>query len=442
MKLSKFGERFCRRIGIGELMDDLGRALDGNRTLLMLGGGNPSHIAPVQVLFRKRMEDILACSGEFERTIGDYDPPQGCRLFIEALVDLFRKEFGWSIGPQNIALTNGSQNSFFFLFNMFAGRSGGQRRRILLPLTPEYIGYADVGLEGDIFRAVRPEIVRLDEHMFKYRVDFRRVSIRADVGAVCVSRPTNPTGNVLTDDEIDALRQMTLKAGVPLILDNAYGTPFPNIIFENVRPVWDPNMIVCMSLSKLGLPALRTGIVVADEQIIQVISRMTAVMSLAPGSLGAALALEMVRSGEIVRISRETIRPFYEQKARRALAQLEAEMSGVPFAVHKPEGALFLWLWFEGLPIRCEELYQRLKARGVLVVPGHYFFPGRQDEWRHRHECIRVTYAQDDAVVERGLAIIADEVRKVWCRGRLAERKTCRGGAERVAPDQKPQNHA
>jgi len=414
MEISEFGKRFSGKIGISELMDDLGSALQGDRSMLMLGGGNPSHIPAVQALFRQRMEQILADPGEFERAIGDYDSSQGDRPFIEALVGLFRNEFDWDIGPQNIALTNGSQNSFFFLFNMFAGRLGGERRkRILLPLTPEYIGYTDVGLEDDFFLAARPGIERIDEHVFKYHVDFDRVAVTDDIGAVCVSRPTNPTGNVLTDDEIAALRRMTAGAGVPLIIDNAYGTPFPNIIYEDVRPAWDPNTIVCMSLSKLGLPALRTGIVVADEEIIRLVSRMTAVFSLAPGSLGAALALDMVRSGEITRISREVVRPFYEQKARRAVAQLKDEMAGLPFAMHKPEGALFLWLWFEGLPITCAELYERLKARGVLVVPGHYFFPGLQDDWRHSNECIRVTYAQDDTVVEQGLAIIADEVKKV-----------------------------
>ncbi len=418
MELSDFGNRFRGKIGISELMDDLGQALEGDRSMLMLGGGNPSHIPAVQALLRKRMEHILARPGEFERVVGDYDTPQGARLFIEALVELFRREFGWKIGPENIALTNGSQNSFFYLFNMFAGRFGGDRlRRVLLPLTPEYIGYADVGLEDDFFRAARPEIERIDEHVFKYRVDFDRVAVSDDVGAVCVSRPTNPTGNVLTDDEIGTLGRMAAAGQAPLIIDNAYGTPFPNVIYEDVQPVWDANTVVCMSLSKLGLPALRTGIVVADEAIVRVISRMTAVFSLAPGSMGAALAFDMVRSGEITRVSREIIRPFYERKARRAVAQLTDEMSGLPFAVHKPEGAIFLWLWFEGLPVTSSELYERLKTRGVLVVPGHFFFPGLQDDWRHRDECIRVTYAQDDAVVEQGLSIIADEVRKVYAGG-------------------------
>ncbi len=418
MELSDFGRRYSGKIGISELMDDLGSALVGDRSMLMLGGGNPSHIPEVQALLRKRMEAMLATPGEFERVVGDYDTPQGATHFVEALAELFQREFGWDIGPQNIALSNGSQNSFFYLFNMFAGRFGGRRsKRILLPLAPEYIGYTDVGLEEDFFVANRPEIERIGDHVFKYHVDFDRVAVTDEIGAMCVSRPTNPTGNVLTDAEITTLREMAAAQGIPLIIDNAYGTPFPNIIYEDVEPVWDSNTILCMSLSKLGLPGLRTGIVIANEEIIRVISQMTAVFSLSPGSMGAAMALDLVRTGEITRVSREVVQPYYREKAMRAVAQLEQEMAGVPFAVHKPEGALFLWLWFEGLPITSSELYERLKARGVLVVSGHYFFPGLKDDWQHQHECIRVTYAQDDHVVETGLSIIADEVRKVYAAG-------------------------
>ena len=415
MEHSDFGKRFAGKIGIGELMDDLGNALVADPAPLMLGGGNPSHVPQVQALFRKRMEDILAQPGEFERLIGNYDTPQGSKNFVEALVALFRNEFGWNLGPENVALTNGSQNSFFYLFNLFAGRFGDSRRKkILLPLAPEYIGYSEVGLEKDFFWANRPEISRLDDHMFKYQVDFESLEITDEVGAICFSRPTNPTGNVVTDEEVNRLRELAKSQGVPLVIDNAYGTPFPNIIYEDVRPVWDENTIVCMSLSKLGLPSLRTGIVIAQKEIIRIVSRMTSVFSLAPGGVGPGLALDLVSSGEITRISREVIRPFYESKVKRAVAQLREEMSGVPFSIHKPEGALFLWLWFEDLPITSRELYERLKERGVLVVSGHYFFPGLDAPWKHKDECIRVTYAQDDKVVEKGLSIIAEEVKKSY----------------------------
>ncbi len=49
----------------------------------------------------------------------------------------------------------------------------------------------------------------LDNRQFKYHIDLDNLTIGPDIGAVCVSRPTNPTGNVLTDDEITRLRTMT-----------------------------------------------------------------------------------------------------------------------------------------------------------------------------------------------------------------------------------------
>ncbi len=82
-------------------MDDLGHAMAGaeGRQMLMLGGGNPAHIPAVQAHFRERMEQMLARGDEFERAVGNYDPPQGKPQFIEALASLLRAEYGWPVGP-------------------------------------------------------------------------------------------------------------------------------------------------------------------------------------------------------------------------------------------------------------------------------------------------------------------------------------------------------
>ena len=414
IELSDFGKRFAGKIGIAELMDDLGSALAADPAPLMLGGGNPAHIPEVQALFRQRMNQILDQPGEFERLIGNYDTPQGSAPFLEALAGLLNQEYNWGICPENIALTNGSQNAFLSLFNLFAGRfDGAQRKQVMLPLTPEYIGYTEVGIEPDFFQSRRPQIEHLDDSFFKYKIDFDTLSIGKEVGALCLSRPTNPTGNVVTDEEVERLRTLTSSAGVPLILDNAYGAPFPNIIQAEITPVWDENIVLCLSLSKFGLPTLRTGIVIARKEIIRLVSRMTSVFSLAPGSLGPALALNLVRSGEVLRLSKEVIRPFYGNKSKRAVNQLKEELKGLPYAIHKPEGALFLWLWLDQLPISAEELYQRLKKKGVLIVPGHYFFPRLNENWDHKDKCIRITFAQDDEVVSKGISIIATEIRSL-----------------------------
>jgi valine--pyruvate aminotransferase len=415
MEFSSFGKSFSSDAGIVQLMDDLGNALSVNKSMLMLGGGNPGQIPEVQARFRQRMRDILDEGDQFERLIGDYDPPQGESRFIEALAGLLKRELGWPLGPGNIAITNGSQSASFMLFNMLAGNDdAGRVRRILLPLTPEYIGYADQGILADTFTANRPAIEHLDDHLFKYHVDFDRLTIDDDIGAICLSRPTNPTGNVLTDDEVAKLMGLARRHDIPLILDNAYGTPFPHIIFTDATPVWDDNVILCMSLSKVGLPGVRTGIVIANEQVIRGLAGVNAIVNLTTGGFGAALTVEMIESGEIISISNDVIRPFYQDKALRAVEWVRRELAGCDFRIHRPEGAIFLWLWFPDLPITSAVLYQRLKERGVLVIPGHHFFPGLREDWRHTHECIRVTYSQSPEVVEKGIAIIAEEVKHAY----------------------------
>lgn len=347
--------------------------------------------------------------------IGNYDAPQGESEFIDALGALLRREFGWDVSSDNIAITNGSQSAFFMLFNMFAGVfEHGQRKRILLPLAPEYIGYADQGLTDDFFEASRPRIEHIDEHMFKYHVDFNAVRVTDDIGAICVSRPTNPTGNVLTDQEVSQLGQLAALHNIPLIIDNAYGTPFPHMIFTEATPVWNEHTVVTMSLSKLGLPGVRTGIVIAHPDIIDAIAGMNAVLNLASGSIGPALTLDLVKSGDIIQLSRDVIRPYYQKKSEQAINWLSEDLADLDYYVHKPEGAMFLWIWFKGIPISSQELYERLKERGVLVVPGHHFFPGLGENWRHKHECIRVNHSQDANAVKLGLKIIADEVKKAY----------------------------
>ncbi|EHC98434.1 Valine-pyruvate aminotransferase [Salmonella enterica subsp. enterica serovar Urbana str. R8-2977] len=62
---------------------------------------------------------------------------------------------------------------------------------------------------------------------------------------ICVSRPTNPTGNVITDEELMKLDRLANQHNIPLVIDNAYGVPFPGIIFSEARPearpLWNPN---------------------------------------------------------------------------------------------------------------------------------------------------------------------------------------------------------
>ncbi len=415
MKLSQFGSKFCAPTGIVELMDDLGTALNENPDMIFMGGGNPGRIPEAEAIFKARLETVLADPAQLHSLMGIYQSPQGDKIFREQIAGLLKKEFGWDLSERNIAISNGSQSAFFILYNMLAGAMpDGSHHSIHLPLAPEYIGYGDIGLTRDFFTATRPEIELMDNNLFKYHVDFSKLEVTEQAGALCVSRPTNPTGNVLTDSEIEHLDEIALAADIPLIIDGAYGLPFPGIIFNDAKPHWNENTILVLSLSKLGLPGVRTGIIVAREDIVQGYSNANTVVNLACGNLGPTIARELFSSREILTLSNDLVKPFYRQRAQQAVDWFRAELGSLPYRIHSPEGAIFLWLWFEGLPITSQELYQRLKERGVLVVPGHNFFPGMDTGWQHQQECIRVSYAQDGSTVKQGIEIIAEEVAKAY----------------------------
>lgn len=413
---SHIGRHLAGPSGIQELMDDLGGALALNPRMRMLGGGQPAEIPEVQELWRGRLREMLDDGRELDRALLNYDPPGGSPLFREAMAAFLLRECGWEVKMENIAVMPGGQTAFFLLFNLLAGDSPGGKRRMLFPLMPEYIGYADQGLCADMLTGCKPAIETRGAHEFKYRVDFDRLRVTPDVAAICVSCPANPSGNVLGSSEFERLAQLARDHGIPLLLDNAYGHPFPGVIHTDFRPAWQPGMVFSISLSKVGLPGLRTSVVVADAPLVKALRNMNAIVSLANGNLGQAMILPLLRDDRLTRLGREVIRPFYQRRsdfARQVLADALGE--SVPWALHSPEGAFFLWLWLKDSPVSSAELYSRLKVRDVLVVPGHYFAFGMDAEWGHPRECLRITCSQPENVVREGLEILAEEARRMWC---------------------------
>jgi valine--pyruvate aminotransferase len=412
-----FGQRMARRTGALELMEDLGDALAAahGSPMHMLGGGNPARIPAVEAVYRRRLAEIAADAAQFGRFAASYSAPAGELDFRRAVTASLRAQYGWPLTERNVGLTAGSQTAFFFLFNLFAGPGAAQGpKRVLLPLAPEYIGYADLGLAEGMLLAQPATIEELPGGLFKYHVDFEHLAVPADVGAICVSRPTNPSGNVLTMAELERLDVLARTRGIPLIVDAAYGSPFPGIQHAHHGQLWNENVVLCLSLSKLGLPGTRTGIVVASDGVIDALAAFNAAATLAPCSTGAVLVEPLLLSGELEALCRDVIRPHYAQCRDAAVAWLQADCAGLPLRIHRPEGAFFLWLWFPGLPVSSAELYRRLKARGVLVLSGHHFFPGLEQPYAHTQECLRINYSQPPDSVRAGIAAIAEEVRRAF----------------------------
>ena len=114
-------------------MDDLGDAVKSDQASQHAGGGNPAKIDAVNELF---LETYKALGNDNDAgvpnnsaiiSMANYANPQGDAAFIDALVGFFNRHYDWNLTAENIALTNGSQNAFFYLFNLFGGAFTNER---------------------------------------------------------------------------------------------------------------------------------------------------------------------------------------------------------------------------------------------------------------------------------------------------------------------------
>ncbi len=410
-EISDWAKKYQKNSGILQLMNDLGKLNPKEYT--MLGGGTPSYIKQVNDYFNEQIKRLSQNTTYFNEFPFKYSSPQGNEKFRDVLANYFSSHFKTTITAKNITLTSGSQNSFYALFNFFSGtfngKKGGNHKKILFPMVPEYIGYQDIFFEPGSIITCKPKLAQ-EGDFFKYEIDFDEIEAipnpQGTIGAVALSIPCNPSGNVLRAEEIDRLVSFTKKNNLPLIFDNAYGLPFPGLVYTDNTPFWDENIIHSFSFSKIGLPGIRTGGIIAREEIGQTLAGYNAIANLSPPTMGIGILQEIFVSHEINELRDDFIRPFYLEKRKQALEIFNELKSDLPIYLHRVEGSFFLWIWFKGLKIGTLELYQKLKQEKVIVIPGEYFFYDRAKDWKdwqHSSQCIRVHFGVQQDDLKQGL---------------------------------------
>lgn len=407
---SLWAGRLRKNQGIRSLMEDLGKAT-GHPNEILLGGGNPAHIPEAEAIFEETFGK-LAKDPILRSLLGDYQAPIGNDSFRELAAEYLSPLLQSKFKKENIAFFNGSQNAYSFLLNLHSGlMADGSFKKILLPVVPEYIGYADQSIAENVFLANPPNVVSTGENRFRYELNQSTFDL-TDVGVLAISRPTNPTGNVLSLEQLEWMEKSTTKQNIPILIDLAYGNPFPNLIGKESPIQYKEGRTLSLSFSKIGLPGVRFGIVVSNEETIDTLSSFAAVSNLAVGNLGVYMMQILFQENLLPKLSENILRPFYEAKAKLALHLFTETFKkmGVEYEIHDPMGGFFLWIRFPSLSISNHELYHLCKDKRLFIVSGHYFFPGLNTDFSHTKECIRLTYCRKEEELARGAQILAEIV--------------------------------
>ncbi len=416
--LTQFGERMSHLTGVRAIMKDIIETLRSSKgkEFINLSAGNPVILPEVEQLWRDCTAELLS-SPEYGEVVCRYGSSQGYQPFIDVIVEDFNSRYGLNLTDRNILITPGSQSIYFYATNAFGGyTTDGKLKKIVLPLSPDYTGYGGVSLIPEAVFAYQPTI-DLDEsnHSFKYRPDFSQLVIDDTTGCVIFSRPCNPSGNVLTEDEVQKIANLAAPLDVPVFIDSAYAPPFPALNFTEMKPVFGDNIIHCISLSKAGLPGERLGIAIGNERTIQILEAFQTNLCIHSPRYGQAIATRAIACGALSEISADIIRPYYQHKFAVLESALAQEMpKTLPWFLHRGEGAIFGWMWFKDLPMTDWDLYQKLKEVGVIVVPGSSFFPGLKTEWEHKQQCIRISLTATDQEITEGMKRLAQVVESIY----------------------------
>ncbi|MDE5076539.1 MAG: valine--pyruvate transaminase [Trichodesmium sp. St5_bin2_1] len=409
--LSQFGKTMSRLTGVRAIMADIIATLRGGKgqKFLDFSSGNPLVLPEVEKLWRDCTTRLLA-TPEYGKVVGRYGSSQGYKPFIDAVVNDFNSRYGLNLSDRNVLITPGSQSIYFYAANAFGGYTEEQTlKKIVLPLSPDYTGYGGVSLVPEAVVAYKPTLeIDTEGHRFKYCPDFSQLVIDENTGCVIFSRPCNPTGNVISVDEVKKIAHQAAVYDVPVFVDAAYAPPYPGLNFVEMEPVFGVNIVHCMSLSKAGLPGERIGIAIGDERIIDVLQGFQTNMCIHSPHYGQAIATDAINSGALAKISTQVIRPFYQNKFSILQSTLEKALpKNFLWFLHRFEGGIFAWLWLKDLPMTDWALYQNLKKVGVIVVPGSSFFPGLREEWSHKQQCIRISLTAADEDIKEGIERLA-----------------------------------
>jgi valine--pyruvate aminotransferase len=416
--LTQFGEEMSHLTGVRAIMKDIIETLRAaqDRHFINLSAGNPVILPEVEQLWRDCTHDLLN-SRDYGEVVCRYGNSHGYQPLVDAVIEDFNRRYGLHLTERHILVTPGSQSLYFLAANALGGHtSRGQLKEIVLPLSPDYTGYGGISLVPEAVRAYRPTLeMDSDTHRFKYRPDFSQLDISENTGFVLFSRPCNPTGNVLTDDEVRQIAQLAAPHQVPVLIDSAYAPPYPALNFTPMTPMFGENIVHCMSLSKAGLPGERLGIAIGDPQVIHVLECFLTNLCIHSSRYGQAIAARAIASGALAQVSATVIRPYYQDKfAVLEAALAEAMPDDVPWYLHRGEGSIFAWIWFDQLPITDWQLYQQLKQRDVIVVPGNAFFPGIREPWPHTQQCLRISLTAEGQDIRAAMGQLGEVVRTVY----------------------------
>jgi aspartate/methionine/tyrosine aminotransferase len=288
-------------------------------------------------------------------------------------------------GPDNILVTTGAIEANFLLFNTLL--DPGDHVVAVYPAYQQlYSVPRAIGCDVSLWK------LRAEDG-FRFDLDELERLLRPETKMIVINTPHNPTGAVLSPDEVQRVYDLAAEHGAWVMSDEAYrwlDLPCGEALAGPTRDFGDRAVSVGTFSKPFGLPGLRIGWISAPAEIVAQCWEMRDYISLSPGKLNDALAVLAFRHSEAIR---ERTRSIVEENFQTIEVWLAEHGDIVRWT--RPRGGLLALLEYD-LDIPSMDLANRLAGEySVMLAPGSAF--------GYEHH-LRVGIGQTPEVFRNGLA--------------------------------------
>ena len=327
-------------------------------------GSGDSHLFPVDD-FRKVLQSIMRRDGI---SALDYGERSGYAPLRSTLAHILASQ-GLQTQPENILITAGSQQALSLVSQLLL-KPGD----VILVESPTYAGALD------LFRSLNFRVVGIPTDEQGMQVEVLEELLQQHHPKLIYTIPNfhNPTGTCLSSPRRRDLLVLADRYNIPILEDDFVGDLRYDGRTQPSLKALDPGgrVIYISTFSKMLMPGLRVGFLVADGPVYDSLVNFKYVNDLATSTLIQRALETYVTVGRYQSHLRRSCQIF----RKRRDSMLAAIQRYLPPGVHvdPPQGGLFIWLQ---LPdnLSAEKLLTLAHEEGVDFVPGDHFFPNNSN---------------------------------------------------------------
>src|SRR3982074_128288 len=378
----KFADRMSRlgTEGAFEVLAKARRLEADGKHIVHLEIGEPDFATPDNI--------IEAGISAMQHGYTHYTPASGIMETRQAVAEFVSRTLKTEVDPLEVVLVPGSKN--VLLFTLLACIEPGDE--VIIP-DPAYPAYAS---QVNFIGAVPRTVTLREETGFRMDLDELKAAITPKTRMIIINTPQNPTGGVLTEEDVRTVCELVHEHDLLLVSDEIYSQLVYG--FHHVSPLSYPGMrdrtVLMDGLSKsYAMTGWRLGYAVAPQALAAKLDALMINSSSCAAAFTQMAAIEALSAPESEQAVARMVKVF-EHRRNLVVDGLNA-LPGMRCA--RPQGSFYVFPNIEGTGFDEHELSDRLLSEaGVAVLPGTAFGAAGRG-------FIRLAYTQSEDELKLGL---------------------------------------